>query len=170
MKVYKFRKYEEVFPRLYNNEKKRLIKVLPKSSLIEHTGSTAVPELHGKGIIDIMISCPKNSMDKVKENLEKKGYCEGNSSDKDRVFLKRDARINGKTRRFHAHIVPLNHRLWKDALNFRDYLIEHPKVSKEYSELKKKAVIACNNRGEVYRRMKNKFIKRCIKKAADNQV
>jgi GrpB-like predicted nucleotidyltransferase (UPF0157 family) len=165
MKVYRFRKYEKEFPGLYSNEKKRISRIIPKNSLIEHVGSTAVPGLHGKGIIDIMISCPKKSINKVKGNLEKKGYRKGRSSDKDRIFLKRDAKIKGKARRFHMHIVPLNHSIHRNAIGFRNHLIKNPEVSKEYSELKKKAVIKCNNDGEIYRKLKNRFIRNCIKKA-----
>lgn len=168
MKVYKFRKYEKIFPILYSNEKKRISKAVHENSLIEHVGSTAVPGLHGKGIIDIMISCPKNSISKIKGNLIKKGYREGKSSDKGRVFLKRDARIKGKARRFHIHIVPLNHKLHSKAICFRNYLIKNPKASEEYSELKRKAIMKCGDDGEVYRKLKTKFIKRCIKKASNN--
>ena len=160
MKVYKFRKYEKIFPSLYNNEKKRISRVIPKNSLIEHIGSTAVSGLPGKGIIDIMISCSKNNINKIRDNLEKKGYEKGTSSDKNRVFLKREAKIKGKSRRFHIHITSLHHPIWKNAINFRDYLIKN-------SELKKRAVINCHNDGEVYKKLKNKFIENHLKKAKE---
>ena len=168
MKVYKFRKYEKIFPVLYINEKKRITKAVQKNSLIEHVGSTAVPGLHGKGIIDIMISSPKGSINKIRDNLVKKGYREGKSSDKGRVFLKRDARIKEKSRRFHIHIVPINSKLHSDAILFRNYLIKNPKASREYSELKRKAIAKCGDDGEVYKKLKTTFIKNCIKKAAGN--
>ena len=165
MKVYKFRKYEKGFANLYNNEKKRISKAIFKNSLIEHIGSTAVQELPGKGIIDIMISCPKKNISKIKANLEKKAYKEGTSSDKNRIFLKREAKIKGRMRRFHVHITSLNNPIWNNAISFRDYLIKNPKVSQKYAELKKKAIVNCNNNGEVYRRLKTNFIEQCIKNA-----
>lgn len=165
MKIYKFVRYEKIYPVLYKNEKKRIAKVLSKSCLIEHIGSTAVCELPGKGIIDIMISCPKKEIQKIKNKLTKKGYEEKPSSDKGRVFLKKESRIKGKLRRFHVHITSLNHVIWKNAVSFRNYLIKHPKIAKQYAQLKKKAVIRCKNDGYVYMKLKTKFIKHHIKRA-----
>ena len=165
MKVYKFRKYEEVFPLLYNNEKKRIGKIISKSTLIEHIGSTAVSGLPGKGIIDIMISCPKKEMTKVKNKLLKKRYTAGTSSDEDRIFLKREAKIGGKVRRFHIHITPKGHRLWIGAVSFKNYLIKNPKIAKQYAILKKKAINQCKQDGEHYRKLKEKFINYYTRKA-----
>ncbi len=152
-----------IFPTLYINEIKKIKKFVPKDSLIEHVGSTAVPGLHGKGIIDLMFYSSKDEVNEIKENLEKLGYEEG-SSDKDRIFLRRDSKINGKNRRFHIHIIS-NKKVWNDHIDFRDYLIKNPKVSSEYAELKKKAVIECNNEGKIYRKLKDKFIKKYTGKA-----
>ena len=166
MKIYKFKNYEKIFPSLYNGEVKRIIKVVPTNSPIEHMGSTAVPGLHGKGIIDLIIYSSKDRVNEIKANLEKLGYEEG-SSDKDRIFLRRDSKINGKNRRFHIHII-LKKQIWNDHINFRDYLIANPKISSEYAELKKKAVVACDNNGKIYRRLKDKFIKKHTEKAKNN--
>ena len=106
MKIYKFKKYEKVFPTLYNNETKKIRKIVPKNSLLEHVDSTAVPGLRGKGIIDLMIYSSKNGVNEIKTNLEKMGYEEG-SSDKNRIFLRRDSKINSKNRRFHIHIISI---------------------------------------------------------------
>lgn len=165
IKVYKFRRYEDIFPQLYNNERKRIGKVIPRNVLIEHIGSSAVLNLPGKGIIDIMIACPKKDMIKINEKLEKIGYETGISSDKGRIFLKREAKIDGKFRRFHIHITSLNYKLWKNAICFRDYLRENPDVSSKYGKLKKKAIIKCNDKGEIYKKLKNKFIGFHTKKA-----
>jgi len=170
MKVYKFIRYEKIFPRLYNCEKQRIGKVLSKSCLIEHIGSTAVPGLPGKGIIDIMISCPKNNIKKVRDDLKKEGYVEGKSSDKGRIFLKREAKIKGKIRRFHVHIITKNNLIWNNSIRFRNYLIKNSNVSKKYAELKKKATISCNNDGKVYRKLKDKFIKTHLKKAIKRHI
>lgn len=169
IKVYKFRRYDSIFPQLYHNERKRIGEIITANVLIEHIGSSAVVNLPGKGIIDIMIACPKKEMKKIQDKLEKKGYEVGSSSDKGRIFLKREAKINGKFRRFHIHITSLHHDLWKKAICFRDYLRKNPVISKKYGDLKKKAIIKCNNEGEIYRKLKNKFIEIHTKKALKMQ-
>ena len=164
MNPYEFRKYDEVFPLLYKNEERRIKKVIPKSSIIEHIGSTAVPRLQGKGIIDLMVSCPKKGIKKIKKSLETLGY-EVGSVDENRLFLRRDAKVKGAVRRFHVHVISSDNSLWSDALNFRDYLIKNPNIANEYAELKKKAVIDCNNDGKIYRALKEVFINKHLAKA-----
>lgn len=168
MSIYKFKKYEKIFPVLYDNERKRISKILSKKCLVEHIGSTAVCKLGGKGVIDIMISCPKNEITKVKNKLIDMGYEQKYSSEKNRIFLRRETKIKGKQRRFHAHITPLNHIIWKRAISFKNYLAKHPKIARKYAELKKKAIIKCNNDGKVYIKLKSKFIKHHTKKSMKN--
>ena len=62
MNKYIFKPYHEIFPKLFEQEKLRLSKYLTGEYMIEHIGSTAVPGLGGKGIIDIMISVSKDKM------------------------------------------------------------------------------------------------------------
>lgn len=95
---YKFVKYEKIYPELFRNEKAKLIKVLPKNISIEHVGSTAVPGLGGKGIIDIIIKTPKNKIDQFVKNLKSLGY-EYNSEhqrDERRIFLQKKIISQGK--------------------------------------------------------------------------
>lgn len=63
MLKYVFRPYDPIFPKLFIKEKNRLKKFLGRTVLIEHVGSTAIPGLGGKGIIDIAIAAPdKNDL------------------------------------------------------------------------------------------------------------
>src|SRR3989344_2814880 len=68
---YKFEKYNPIYKILFQKEKAKLIKIFPKSQ-IEHVGSTSVPDLGGKGIIDIAISAPKNQINNSIKKLWKK--------------------------------------------------------------------------------------------------
>lgn len=53
MNKYVFKPYNWIFPELFSLEKERIAAHVPIIMQIEHVGSTAVPELSGKGIIDI---------------------------------------------------------------------------------------------------------------------
>lgn len=74
MGSYVFKSYNPIFPQLFEVEKKRLKSFLNKDYLIEHNGNTAVPELGGKGIIDICIVVPDKEQEKVWQDLVKAGY------------------------------------------------------------------------------------------------
>ncbi|MCL4366030.1 GrpB family protein [Patescibacteria group bacterium] len=71
MKKYVFRPYDINFPKLFEKERERIRKVLGKSDLIEHIGSTAVPSLGGKGIIDICIATDKKNLKVISKKLQK---------------------------------------------------------------------------------------------------
>ncbi len=64
-KKYVFKPYNQKFSELFEKEKERIISCLKKRLSIEHVGSTAVPDLGGKGIIDIAIGVNKEDRDQV---------------------------------------------------------------------------------------------------------
>ena len=108
---------------------------------IEHFGSTAIPGIASKPIIDILVEV--SSLDETKRHivpiLEKNGYeyfwrpvNNNNNSPHYAWFIKRDSK--GK-RTHHIHMVENNSVLWKDLI-FRDYLIEFPDEAKRYEMLK----------------------------------
>ncbi len=74
MKKYLFRPYSKIFPELFEKERERIAPHLKQSVIIDHVGSTAVPELGGKGIIDIAIAASKEEMDLIAEQLQLLGY------------------------------------------------------------------------------------------------
>lgn len=165
MKIYRFRKYDPIYPSLYNKERRRIKRFLKEEHLIAHIGSTSVPKLSGKGVIDIIIAGKRKDFSKIKKGILSLGYELGISNDKDRLFFRRETKIKGKERRYHLHLTYLNHSLWLKANAFRDYLIDHPEIAKKYELLKKKALVRCKNNGEKYRQLKNGFIQRHTEKA-----
>lgn len=163
-KKYVFRKYSARFTVLFEQERAKLKKILPNAS-IEHVGSTAIPGLGGKGIIDITIETPKEKLEQFIRKLKKAGYEERpqHRPDKNRVFLQKIIKSKGKERRIHIHLV-FNKRYLDTFIAFRDYLRDHKEERDEYAELKKKAV-KLGLEGEDYRKYKNKFLESLTKKA-----
>lgn len=104
---------------------------------IEHIGSTAVPGLSAKPIIDIMETVNDAAdADHLKDTPAKVGYedikIEGNSE----WFYclgRATPRIG-----YHLHLVKSNSEHWKRHILFRDYLRAHPEIAHEYGELKKR--------------------------------
>ena len=66
---YAFKKYSKRFPAIFKKEKEKLKKILTKDSKVFHIGSTAVLNLGGKGITDILIKT--NKIKTNKKALEK---------------------------------------------------------------------------------------------------
>jgi GrpB-like predicted nucleotidyltransferase (UPF0157 family) len=164
MKIYKFRKYKKKYPKLFQKEKKILLKILPTSTRIEHIGSTSVPNLGGKGIIDIIIGVKKDKITNSAKLLIKNNYeFKDSGSSKDRLFF---TKIYGimKKRRVHLHLTDYNGKIWKQALKFKNHLLKNKKIREDYIKIKKHACKLCKQDSKIYRTHKNKFIKDILKK------
>jgi GrpB-like predicted nucleotidyltransferase (UPF0157 family) len=131
--------YNPVWPILFESEAIFLESKLPGSLVnrIEHFGSTAVPGLAAKPVIDILVQV--GSLEETKKLivplLESEGYDYFWRTDTPSPyawFIKRDS---GGKRTHHIHMVEADSKLW-DRLYFRDYLKEFPDEAKRYEALK----------------------------------
>jgi GrpB-like predicted nucleotidyltransferase (UPF0157 family) len=135
--------YNPKWPRLFEEEADFLRRKLPQNLVkrIEHFGSTAIPELSAKPIIDILVEV--NSLDETKKHivpiLEAEGYehvwrpAIGDQPPFYPWFIKRNC---AGQRTHHIHMVEADSELW-DRLYFRDYLRQFPAEAKRYDELKR---------------------------------
>lgn len=156
MKKYVFKPYNESFPELFDNEKKRIAASLGSDAVIEHIGSTAVPGLGGKGIIDIAIAVKKENLSKISQQLQNLGYeFRPTFSTPDRLyFITYLPDPEEENRRYHIHLTYPENNEWKEFIGFRDYLRHHPEELQEYAELKKQAALEANHEGDRYRKVK----------------
>lgn len=163
MKKYVFKSYNPSFPLLFEQEKRRIEKIL-RGAHIEHVGSTAVLGLGGKGIIDIAIAVTMEEMPNVYKILESLGYSYGESgSNEQRWFFKihlSDTKENLRT--YHVHLTFEGSQEWIHLIKFRDYLRNHPEAAQEYAHLKKNAADLANEDGQEYRRLKEPFFKQIL--------
>lgn len=156
MKKYSFKAYSEIFPELFRKEKDRILSSSTRTLAVEHVGSTAIPQLGGKGIIDIAIATSKESFDITSSELQKLGYTfRPTRSTTDRLFFRIDLPDPEETiRRYHIHLTHLESDDWKGFLSFRDYLCTHPNERENYAKIKKEAALESNDNGGKYRKMK----------------
>jgi len=166
MKKYEFKLYNPNFPIIFEKEKNRLSQFLLGDYLVEHIGSTAVPGLGGKGIIDIMIAVPKNQMENTSQQAQKAGYIfRPLASTETRLFLRtkypKDFSIENV---YHLHITFSESDDWKEAIAFRNYLRTHAEDLKRYAEIKQKAAEKANENTEKYKNTKETILKEIIAK------
>ncbi len=165
---YIFDPYDEIFPALFQKEKTRILSQVNNVLQIEHVGSTAVPGLDGKGIIDIGILTEKDNMASVSSILQNIGYeFRPSFSTSDRLyFVAKLPDLKKGVRRYHIHLTYPDSPIWEELTGLRDYLIKHPVARNEYAKLKEKAVKA-GLEGEAYRKAKEPFLKKVLKKIAE---
>jgi GrpB-like predicted nucleotidyltransferase (UPF0157 family) len=167
MKKYEFKPYNPDCPKLFSKEMKRLAEALLGEYQIEHIGSTAVPGLGGKGIIDIMIATTRSEMENISEQAQKAGYIfRPLACTKTRLFLRTEYPedfSNGIA--YHLHITFPESADWKEAIAFRNYLRAHPEDLEKYAEIKKQAAQEANENTDKYKSIKEGIIKEIIRKA-----
>ncbi|MBM3289043.1 MAG: GrpB family protein [Candidatus Hydrogenedentes bacterium] len=164
--------YDPRWPTLFARERDHLASCLPRDIVrrIEHFGSTAVPGLCAKPIVDILVEV--TSLDDTRARivpiLEAQGYeYFWRPTSGDDVppfyawFIKRDA--NGE-RTHHIHMVESWFEHW-DGLIFRDYLIQHNDIAREYVDLKTRLAGLHRHDREAYTLGKTAFIKNITKRA-----
>jgi GrpB-like predicted nucleotidyltransferase (UPF0157 family) len=159
--------YDPRWPEMFEQERLHLLSCLPSDLVkrIEHFGSTAVPGLLAKPIVDILVEV--TSLEETKQRiapiLEAQGYdyfwrpTWGDATPPFYAwFIKRGEDGN---RTHHIHMVESHFEHW-DRLFFRDYLIEHPDVAREYGDLKTKLAGANPHDRVAYTQAKSEFIAR----------
>jgi GrpB-like predicted nucleotidyltransferase (UPF0157 family) len=163
---YKFRKYSSSLPILFQREKSKLAKILPKNTPIEHVGSTSVPRLGGKNIIDIAIFTPRNKLKTYTAGLSKIGFKETTKhpADNRRIFMQRVITEKGKERRVHIHLT-LTRAFLRSFILFRDYLRMHPAARDKYARIKKEAARLAQGDSKKYWDYKNSFLEKTTEKA-----
>lgn len=165
--------YDERWPDLFLREKAHLLACLPAELIrrVEHFGSTAVPGLAAKPIIDILVEVASLQDTKLRivPTLDNQGYQHFWSPEWGvRIprryvwFIKRD---HQGVRTHHIHMVESDFWEHWDRLLFRDYLIANPGVAAEYGELKARLAKAHPHDRKAYTGGKTEFIDRVTEDA-----
>lgn len=166
MEKYIFRKSVSNVFVLFQREKIKLRRILPKNSIIEHIGSTSVPRLGGKGIVDIIISVDKKNFERTKQRLLKNKYrVMLRENTKERFSFEKDYKYGSKIRRVHIHLIPFSSPLLRRNVVLRDYLRKHPEIVKQYVQVKKKGIKLAKGKGKIYREYKRNFLDKIEEKA-----
>ena len=130
---------------------------------IRHIGSTSVPGLAAKPVVDILVGLRRllDAQDCILP-LEGMGYeyhPEYEVEFPDRRYFRKS--LNGR-RTHQIHIVEIETDFWKSHIYFRDYLESHPAQALQYSKLKRNLAAEFENDRERYTEAKAPFIERIL--------
>lgn len=108
---------------------------------IEHVGSTAVPNLDAKPIIDIdIIYSDQADFEKIKSGLENIGYYHnGNQGIEDREVFKRDGKSTSEildSVKHHLYVCPIDSKALERHLLSRDFLRKNDGARLAYQQMK----------------------------------
>ena len=161
--------YDPHWPGLFDEEAKRLRAVLDSSLIVglEHFGSTAVPGLSAKPIIDILIAV-RSLTEAQAVFVEALGNLDyvywADNPKQDRLFFVKGMPPFGATRSHHVHVTEPDGEMWQ-RLAFRDYLRAHPEEAATYARLKRRLAAEHPADREAYTGAKSAYIDSVMRKA-----
>jgi len=145
--------YDPRWPERFDRERALMLRTCGPDAFvaIEHVGSTSVPGLAAKPIIDIMPGL--RSLDdapRLIPLLESIGYEyvpefeRPNQFDEGMPFRRYFRKDEAGVRAFHLHMVETSSEFWRDHLTFRDYLRDHPGDAAAYAQVKRELAASFN--------------------------
>lgn len=160
--------YDPEWPHRYEAERARIVTALGGLIAgIEHVGSTAVPGLGGKPVIDMMVGVARfEDGECCVTPLEGLGYeYRGEAGIPGRLYFRK-----GLPRTHQVHLVEQDGDFWEDVLLFRDFLRTHPETAEKYYSLKKELAVKFPTDREVYAEAKTPFIRAVVDRARSAQA
>ncbi len=105
------------------------------SADVEHIGSTSVPGLDAKPVIDVQVGCAPALVPLVVEAVRGMGFEHlGTAGVPGREYLRRRSADPAN-----VHVMERGGRLWRDNMVFRDFLRARPDVARRYARTKREA-------------------------------
>ena len=161
--------YDPSWPTRFEAERTALAEILGQwlTGPIEHVGSTAVPGLSAKPVIDIMAAV--GSLDASRDALpllQKFGYRYAPYRPDEMHWL---CKPDFAQRTHHLHLVPFRSALWEERIRFRDCLRSTPTIAAEYAALKYRLARIHPSDREAYTAAKGPFIARVLHRLAEQE-
>jgi GrpB-like predicted nucleotidyltransferase (UPF0157 family) len=130
---------------------------------VHHMGSTAVPGLEAKPVIDILVGV--SSLEESRACFDRLGGLEYLYAPYRSKEMHWFCKPNPSRRTHHLHLVPTGSKRFGDELAFRDYLRAHGDVAEEYGELKCRLAEEFRHDREAYTEAKTEFIRAAVGRA-----
>ena len=165
-------KWSEEWLEKFKSETEKIKSVLNNDIRdIQHIGSTSIPGMLGKPLIDIAVLV--DSIEDVPSFVEKLKFLDyvykPDMSSPERIFLRK-----GNPVEYHLSIACPRHTFWDRQILFRDYLIKHPEFVEKYNALKLRniKITPSEDRGDlsrskIYNQGKADFVAKVLKLAKE---
>jgi GrpB-like predicted nucleotidyltransferase (UPF0157 family) len=155
--------YSPLWPAIFDLEQRRLLEIFNNAVVVEHIGSTAVPGLGARPIIDMMLGAPDLAqVDARIPALEAEGYRYVKEFEKSVPERRYFTRMDTPPGMFHLHAVVLDSPFWKRHLAFRDVLRCDPALADKYWRLKQHLAARLRDDRGAHADAKSEFIRKAI--------
>jgi GrpB-like predicted nucleotidyltransferase (UPF0157 family) len=151
------------WPQAFQRIRGRLLALLPQVLFIDHIGSTSIPGMIAKPLIDIDIVLPgPGHIEDATRVLLAEGYePRGNRYDDDVWALLSRGLVPAER----VYLCPTGNGTHRNRLAFRDYLIAHPLAAADYAALKRRLAAEFRMDGDGYTAHKREFVDAIVARA-----
>lgn len=148
------------WPKQFDSVREALLAVFaPVPVVVEHIGSTSVPGLAAKPVIDVLLGAGSLADIEAKiEPLSELGYSYVSKYERKLPMRRYFVKAAPCTLRVHLHAVELGSRFWQEHLAFRDALRSDPALRDRYQALKLRLATECAHDKADYTAAKSPFI------------
>lgn len=148
---------------LFKYERKMLNKIFDNHIKIEHIGSTAIPEVLAKPIIDIAVGYSREDQEEmIFDKLRSGGY--EDMGERGRVGRRFFAKGPDNNRTHYLHVTRMGSDCWNEQILFRDLLKQNKEARDAYNRMKTKLAKEFANDREQYTKRKSEFIKKILRR------
>ena len=164
-KKYSLDQYDPNWPAQFMAYSDRIKNIFGDKVLLEHIGSTAVPDMSGKPCIDVLAIVEDLAIidNDHAHKLEKEGFIDAGEFVMENARLFRDMKDNKL--RANVHFFKIGHPHIAEMIGVRDYLRSHPEEVAAYSAVKKELYSKYAEDYPSYRKSKDKYMDEIMKKA-----
>jgi len=155
--------YQSTWKEYFEQEARLFRRTLRKKALhVQHHGSTSIPGMMAKPILDILVAV--ESLDDASSLiplLESTGYIyRSHNTIPERLFFAKESAPQIRTH--HLSLTEFESRFWRNQLAFRDYLRTHKRIAAEYIELKKQLAEYYARTNHLDREWKTDFVNKVL--------
>jgi len=159
--------YSRDWPHYFLQLESELLAIFDRHTInVQHIGSTSVPNLAAKPVIDIALGA--DSLVVIEERisrLELMGYQYKSKYEREIPMRRYFVRPEGNLPRIHLHGIVINSSLWQQHIVFRDALRSDPALAAQYQLLKTELAVRFSNDKSSYTLAKAPFIQAVINSA-----
>ncbi|MEC0259994.1 GrpB family protein [Paenibacillus lautus] len=155
--------YDKQWADRFSDEHQTLIREIgPYTAAIEHFGSTSVPGMTAKPIIDILVGVENTQhANEIIPKLTAMGYEDlGEAGIPGRLYLRKRGRYA-----YNVHIVFYRGDMWNHNIMIREYLRAHAVEAERYSEIKRRIVTQGTRTLLQYSNEKHAYVEQLLARA-----
>lgn len=160
---------KKVNDKSYKKILKKLRTVIEVNVPIDHVGSTVLPRMYGKNIIDILIGARTNEeMDALSNKIIELGYFPGSKRTGYIYRFFASTEEETKAGDIHIHLAKVDSDRYKDFLILKNYLLKNKKEKTDYSNFKKNILKTGHNVRDDYKLIKSEYVSKLLDRARED--